>query len=70
MVKKRHRVNGELVTADAYNKTRYEDLRVRVPIGKKAEVQAHAAKMGDDSLNAFIARAIDATMETDNNLKE
>ncbi len=57
-------VGGERVSADAYNKTKYEDLRVRVPKGKKDAIKAHADSRGE-SVNSFIGRAIDETMERD-----
>lgn len=57
-------LNGERVSADKYNKEKYEDLRVRVPKGKKEKVKAHAESM-DGSLNKFINRAIDETIERD-----
>ena len=57
-------INGERVSADAYNKTKYEDLRVRVPIGIKVQIKSHADYMGE-SVNAFIGRAIAETMERD-----
>jgi len=59
-------VNGEYVTLEEYRKTKYEDLRVRVPKGKKTDVQAHASTR-NESLNAFVNRAIDETIERDNN---
>ena len=58
-------VNGVRVSADAYNKMKYEDLRVRVPMGIKVKIKAHAENMGE-SVNGFIKRAIDETMERDN----
>lgn len=57
-------VDGERVSADAYNKTKYEDLRVRVPIGKKDAIKAHVEAQGE-SVNGFINRAIDEAMERD-----
>lgn len=57
-------VDGERVSADVYNKTKYEDMRVRVPIGKRSVIKAHAEAMGE-SVNGFINRAIDETMERD-----
>ena len=57
-------VDGERVSADAYNKAKYEDLRVRVPRGKKNTIKAHADSRGE-SVNSFIGRAIDETMERD-----
>ena len=57
-------VNGERISADAYNKARYEDLRIRVSKGCKAKIQSHAAARGE-SVNGFINRAIGETMERD-----
>ena len=59
-------IDGERVSADEYNKTKYEDLRVRVPKGKKEIVQAHA-EARSESVNGFINRAIDETIERDKN---
>ena len=42
-----------------------EDIRIRVPKGEKAKVQAHATSTGE-SMNAFVVRALDETMERDN----
>lgn len=37
---------------------------ITVPKGRKADIQAHAAQRGE-SMNGFINRAIDETMERD-----
>lgn len=58
-------INGERVSADEYNKTKYEDLRVRVQRGRKEIIQAHADACGE-SVNSFINRAIDEAMKRDN----
>ncbi len=50
---------------EKYLKESVEDIRIRVPKGDKAKVQAHAATMGE-SMNSFVVRAIDETMERDN----
>jgi len=42
-----------------------DELKIRVPKGRKADIQAFTEKKGE-SLNAFIVRAIDAAMEADN----
>lgn len=47
-----------------YMKENYDRVNLTMPKGKKAEVQAHAEAMGE-SVNAFINRAIDETMERD-----
>ena len=41
-----------------------DEIKVRVPKGKKSEIQAHAEGQGE-SVNGFINRAIDETMERD-----
>lgn len=41
-----------------------DEIKVRFPKGRKAEIQAHAEAMGE-SLNAFVGRAINETMERD-----
>ena len=47
-----------------YKKSNYDRLEIFVPKGKKADLQAHAAHMGE-SLNGFVNRAIDAAVERD-----
>lgn len=49
---------------DRYNAKAYDEIKVRVPKGKKDIVQDHAARIGE-SVNAFINRAIDEAMERD-----
>ena len=44
---------------------KFDEMRVRVPIGRKAIIKAHAETRGE-SLNGFIIRAIKETMEQDN----
>ena len=45
-----------------YNANNYDSLRVVVPKGEKAIIQAFASSKGE-SLNAFVKRAIKETME-------
>lgn len=45
-------------------KEKVEDIRFRVPMGRKAIIQEHAKKRGE-SVNAFINRAVNETMERD-----
>ena len=42
-----------------------DEIKGRVPKGRKAELQAHAEQKGE-SLNGVIVRAIDETIERDN----
>lgn len=60
--KKPYIIDGQRVTLEEYRKTKYEDLRVRVPKGKKEEIKAFVAKTGK-SLNSFINEAIDEKIE-------
>lgn len=41
-----------------------EDIRIRVPKGKKEIIRTHAANQGE-SMNQFVVRAIDEAMEHD-----
>ena len=47
-----------------YEKEKIDRIPMRVPKGKKELIQAHAAKRGE-SVNGFINRAIDETIERD-----
>lgn len=47
-----------------YMKENYDELKVRVPKGKKDIIKAHATEQGE-SINGFVNRAIDETMERD-----
>lgn len=51
----------------AYKKWQAEkvdDLRIRVPKGRRESIREHAASQGE-SINAFVLRAITETMERD-----
>lgn len=45
-----------------YMKENYDEIKVRVEKGRKDIIKAHAESKGE-SVNAFINRAIDETME-------
>ena len=49
---------------DKYIKNNYDNVTLRVPKGRKSELQAHAEEHGE-SLNGFIVRAVDETIERD-----
>lgn len=49
---------------DRYNAKAYDEIKVRVDKGRKAEIKAHAEVQGE-SVNGFINRAIDETMRRD-----
>lgn len=42
-----------------------EEIRIRLPQGQKNIVKRHAEKQGE-SMNAFVIRAINETIENDN----
>lgn len=64
--KKPYIINGERVTLEEYRKTKYEDLRIRVPIGKKTIIKEFVKTTGE-SLNSFVNNAIDEKIEREKN---
>ena len=50
-----------------YVKNNYDRIELTVPKGHKAEIKAHADSQ-EESVNGFINRAIDETMERDNSI--
>ena len=51
-----------------YMKNNYDEIKVRMEKGRKAQIQAHAEIQGE-SVNGFINRAIAETMERDQERK-
>ena len=49
---------------EKYVKANYDRIEFKAPKGRKAEIKAHADNRGE-SMNSFIGRAIDETMERD-----
>lgn len=49
---------------EKYNAKAYDEIKVRVSKGNKDIIKAHAEGKGE-SLNGFVNRAIDETMERD-----
>ena len=50
---------------DRYNAKAYDEIKVRVPKGRKADIQAHAERHDGGSVNKFVTRAIAEQMERD-----
>lgn len=50
---------------DRYNAKVYDEIKIRVSKGQKDEIKSHAESKGE-SLNGFINRAIDETVQRDN----
>lgn len=55
---------AQQASVNKYVKANYDRINVTFPKGRKEEIQAHAAARGE-SVNGFIGRAIDETMERD-----
>lgn len=55
--------------ADKYIKEKTDEIKVRVAKGQRNAIKAHAETKGE-SLNGFINRAIDETMERDSTTKK
>lgn len=49
---------------DKWLKEKVEEIKFRVPVGKKSLIQEHAAKNGE-SVNAFLNRAVEEAMNRD-----
>lgn len=49
---------------EKYNAKSYDRINIAVPKGEKAKIKAHAEHRAE-SVNGFIKRAIDETMERD-----
>lgn len=62
--KKSRYTESQAKAAKKYLSEVVEDVRIRVPKGQKAVIKAHAEKMGE-SMNQFVIRAIDETMQRD-----
>ena len=52
-----------------YVKNNYDEVKLRMPKGKKDVIQAHAAQQGE-SVNAYINRAIDEAMQRDDSASQ
>lgn len=50
-----------------YTRENYDRINVTVPKGQRKEIKTHAEKHGE-SVNTFIRRAIDETIERDNSV--
>lgn len=48
-----------------YIKEKTDEIKIRVPKGEKERIQAHAESRGE-SVNGFVSRAIEKTIERDN----
>ncbi len=59
---------AQQASVNRYVKANYDRVNVTMPKGKKDVIKAHAEARGE-SVNAFIGRAIDETMERDKDVE-
>lgn len=57
---------SQIAATSRYEKKVYDKILLRMPKGKKAIIKAHAEQK-NESVNGFISRAIDETIERDTN---
>ncbi|MDD7143843.1 MAG: hypothetical protein PUI73_08755 [bacterium] len=62
--KKSRYTKAQAKAARKYLKESVEDIKIRVPKGQKAVIKAHADRQ-QESMNQFVIRAINETMERD-----
>ena len=62
--KKSRYTEAQAKAARKYLKESVEDIKIRVPKGQKAIIKAHADRQ-QESMNQFVLRAINETMERD-----
>lgn len=65
MEEKKRVSDAQKRAAEKYTKANYDEIKVRVPKGKKAIIKDHADRR-EESMSGFINRAITETMERDN----
>lgn len=56
---------SQVKATNKYISKAYDRINLFVKKGQKEIIKAHAAGVGDGSVNAFINRAIDETMQRD-----
>lgn len=65
MEEKKRVSDAQKRAAEKYTKANYDEIKVRVPKGKKTVIKNHADTRGE-SVSGFINRAIAETIERDN----
>ena len=59
---------SQLNASKKYISEKLDEIKLRVPKGEREIIKSHAEKMWQ-SLNGFVRRAIEETIERDNNSK-
>lgn len=62
--KKTRYTEAQKRASEKYLKESVEDIRIRVPKGQKEIIKTHAETLGE-SMNQFVIRAINETIERD-----
>lgn len=62
--KKTRYTEAQKRASEKYLKESVEDIRIRVPKGQKEIIKTHAESLGE-SMNQFVIRAINETIERD-----
>ena len=57
---------AKIAANNKYNAKAYDRINLAVKKGMKDMIKAHAETFGDDSVNAFVVRAINEAIERDN----
>lgn len=65
MEKKNKNSSARIAANNRYNAKAYDRINIAVPKGTKAEIEEHIKNTSDSSVNAFVKRAINETMEND-----
>lgn len=63
------RTQAQLAASRKYHQEKLEEIKFRVPKGKKAVIQEHAQLCGE-SVNGFLLRAVEETMQRDQQAEE
>ena len=63
--KKSRYTEAQAKAAKKYLTESVDDIKIRVPKGQKAVIKSHAEQQGE-SMNQFVIRAINDTMQRDN----
>lgn len=63
--KERKNSSARIAANNRYNEKAYDRINVAVPKGTKTKIEEHIKTTSDASVNAFVKRAINETMERD-----
>ena len=64
MKKEKKNSDARITANNKYNDKAYDRINIAIPKGEKDKIKAHAESVGE-SVNGFVKRAINETMERD-----